>query len=347
MAMVVTSAILFYGDFMKSWLALLAIYLSVFVVSLPRAEAQTELVRMNDYPGFGNLLGRVAVANKYCEKYGIRCELTSVNTAPIAMQTLLSGGFEVAYVPPEVAIQAAAKGAQLKAIGGGHILPPFFLIARDDLELPELAKGYPAVMQDFRGKKIGVSGRGAGPEFYLVELLKGAGMTRDDISIIVVGQPPTAYAALVNKQVEAIMTTEPAGAFCSVLKTCRVVVDPRKGEGPPSLVALTGATTPMFARVDFVRDKPQVIAAFQKAMRDADAYIQEPANFAAVKRIVEQTYKLDYPQSDAIMDAALKALIPGYRFTLKPKALRSAADYLVSSGQMSKPFDTSVMLLKH
>lgn len=330
---------------MKAWFTLFFMCAAFFAGSQTAAVAQTTLVRMNDFPGIGNLLGRVAVAEKYCEKYGIRCELTPVNAAPIAIQNLLAGEFQIAYTPAEVAIQAAAKGADLKVVGGGYVLLPFFLVARNDAELPNLAKGYPAVMQDLRGKKIGVQGRGTGSEFHLVELLRGAGMTPNDIRIVVAGQAPMAYAALVNKQVEAVMVSEPVGAFCSVLKTCRVIVDPRKGEGPPTLLALSGATVPFFARSDFVRDNPKAIAAFQSAMRDADRFVHDPANFSALKRIVAETFKIDHPQGDAILDAAIKALAPGFRFAVKPASLQASADYLVGTGQMPSRFDTSTMLL--
>ena len=42
------------------------------------AMAQTETLRIQDYPGLGNILTRVAAANGYCEKNGIKCELKTI-----------------------------------------------------------------------------------------------------------------------------------------------------------------------------------------------------------------------------------------------------------------------------
>jgi NitT/TauT family transport system substrate-binding protein len=73
--------------------------------------AQMETLRIQDYPGLGNILVRVAAANGYCEKHGIKCELKSIPAAPLGIQTLLAGDIDVAYGPAEVVIQAVNKGA--------------------------------------------------------------------------------------------------------------------------------------------------------------------------------------------------------------------------------------------
>ena len=137
------------------------------------AQAQTETVRIADYPGIGNFLARIAVAHKLCDKHGIRCEPRTFPSAPVAMQTLLAGDIEVAWTPPEVFLQAVAKGASLKVIGSGATSPVFFLLAGNHLETPNAAKGYPAVMRDLAGKKVGVVARGSSSEFQLITLLQG------------------------------------------------------------------------------------------------------------------------------------------------------------------------------
>jgi NitT/TauT family transport system substrate-binding protein len=212
----------------------LAISSLAFVLAGPTL-AQTTL-RIQDFPGLGNFLVRVANANGYCEKHGVKCELRTIPTAPLGVQTLLAGELEVAFPPPEVAIQAVNKGADLKVIASGAISPVFFLMASAGLETPNAAKGYPAVMQDFKGKKIGVTARGSGAEIHLVEMLKEAGLKADDVTIIGVGAPNTAFPAIANKQIDGLVLFAPMDGFCEVSKACRVVVDPRKGEGPSDIL---------------------------------------------------------------------------------------------------------------
>jgi NitT/TauT family transport system substrate-binding protein len=306
-----------------------------------RASAQAqELVRVQDYPGLGNLMLRVAIAHKLCEKQGIKCEARTIPAAPLGMQTLLAGDLEVSFGPPEVVAQAAARGADIRILGNGARGSIFFVAAGNHLDTPNAAKGYPAVMQDFKGKKIGVTARGTGAEFQFLDLLKGAGMSAADVTLVAVGAPNTALPALTNKQVDAVMAFEPMGGFCEVLKACRIVVDPRKGEGPPELLAVAGAGSVLVVRNDYILKKPQAVAGFVAAMKDTEAFMQNPANGDAVLKVAQDTFKIDLPKGGEVVAAVLKTTLTAYRFAMDPKAVQAAADYLLANKQLDKPLDT-------
>lgn len=309
------------------------------------AVGQTpELVRVQDYPGLGNMLLRVAIAHKLCEKNGIKCEARTIPAAPLGLQTLLAGDLEVAFGPPEVMVQAAAKAADIRILGNGARGSIFFVAAGNHLDTPNAAKGYPAVMQDFKGKKIGVTARGTGAEFQFIDLLKGAGMSAADVTLVAVGAPNTALPALSNKQVDAVMAFEPMGGFCEVLKACRVVVDPRKGEGPAELLAVAGAGSVLTVRGDYIVKKPQVVAGFIAAMKDAEAFIQNPANQEAVLKVAQDSFKIDIPKGPEVVATVLKTSLTAYRFAMDPKAVQAAADYLLANKQLDKAVDTSRLL---
>jgi len=309
------------------------------------AHAQpTTTLRIQDYPGIGNFLVRVANANGLCEKHGVKCELRTIAQAPLALQTLLAGDIEISFGPPEVLVQAINKGADLKVIGSGAIVPPFFLMAGAHMQTPNAAKGYPAVMQDFKGKKIGVVARGAGAEFQLVTLLQGAGMKPSDVTMIAVGSPNTALPSITNKQVDALMNFTPMDGFCEVNKVCRVVVDPRKGEGPGDIVNMVGAGNVQVVRTDFLHKNPKAIEGYQRAMGEAGDFVQNPANFAALLRIAQETFKISTPNGDQVLEVAVRNSIPSMRFPVDPKALQHAAQYMHRTGQIDKVVDTSKLL---
>ena len=307
-------------------------------------SAQMETLRIQDYPGLGNVMARVAVANGFCEKNGIKCELKAIPAAPLGIQTLLAGDIEIAFGPAEVVIQAANKGADLKIIGNGARDSIFFLMAGAHTETPNAAKGYPAVMADLKGKKIGVTARGSGAEFQLLDMLKGAGMSGSDVTIVPVGAPNTALPAIANKQIDALMLFAPMDGFCAAMKVCRVLVDPRKGEGPKEITQLNGATGPMTVRGEFAQKKGAALDAFAKAMRESEAFIQNPANFNAVLKVINDTFKVEGPAGAAAVEASLRNSIAGSRFGLDPKALQAAADYLHRTAQIDKTVDTSKLL---
>ncbi|MDM0117373.1 ABC transporter substrate-binding protein [Variovorax sp. J22R133] len=304
-----------------------------------------EAVRINDYPGVGNPLARVVVAKQLCEKYGLKCTLQTIPGAPLVLQALIGGSIDVGGAAAEVGMQAAAKGADLKVLGNALRDTNFFLVASNSLSLPNAAKGYPAVMADFKGKKIGVTARGSGAELQFVELLVGAGMTPNDVTFVAVGAPDTAYPALTNNQIDAALSFEPLAAFCEVLQSCKMVIDMRRGEGSAELKKLNGAAAPLWIRSQYAREKPQVIEALRKAFTDAETFYQNPANFDEIIKIHQQYFKLNHPQGDKILAAAIKASIPAAVFKLDRVALQANADHLLNKKQLPKRFDTTTLLL--
>lgn len=320
----------------------LAIASLAFVLAGPTL-AQTTL-RIQDFPGLGNFLVRVANANGYCEKHGVKCELRTIPTAPLGVQTLMSGELEVAFPPPEVAIQAVNKGANLKVIASGAIAPVFFLMAGAGLETPNAAKGYPAVMQDFKGKKIGVTARGSGAEIQLVEMLKEAGLKADDVTIIGVGAPNTAFPAIANKQIDGLVLFAPMDGFCEVSKACRVVVDPRKGEGPSDILKTTGAAVVQLVRADFAAQNGAALDGYVKALREAETFLKNPANFPALLKIAQDTFKITAPGGDKVLEVSLRNNLTSFRVDVDPKALQHIAQYMHSNAQVDKVLDTSKML---
>lgn len=324
---------------------LIALAVATVSVFSTTAQAQSTTLRIQDYPGIGNFLVRVANANGLCEKHGVKCELRSIPLAPLAMQTLLAGDIEIAFTPPEVFVQAVNKGAQVKTIGSGARSPVFFLMA-GAMETPNAAKGYPAVMQDFKGKKIGVTARGSAAEFQLVSLLKGAGMSAQDVTIVAVGAPNTAFPAISQKQVDGLMLFSPMDGFCEITKVCRVVVDPRKGQGPADVTEINGAAMLQVVRDDFLKKNPLAIDGFRKAMREAEDFAQTSANYASLFKIAQDTFKINRPDGDQILAFSLRNSVPSMRFPLDANAFQNAAKYMERTGQISKMVDTSKLLVQ-
>ena len=312
----------------------------------PAAMAQ-KTVRVQDYPGLGNFLLRVANANGLCEKNGIKCEARSTSSGPLGLQILMSGDIEIAFAATDSVIQLVNKGGDLKVIGSGARNPVFFLMAGTDMSLPNLSRGYPAVMQDFKGKKIGITARGAGPEFVLKEMLLDAGMKVDDVTLVAVGAPNTAFPAIANKQIDGLMLFTPMDGFCIVSKACTVVVDTRKGEGPLDIKKTLGASIISVVRGDYAEKNADAVNAYVKAMTEAETIAQNPANFGAMLKIASDTFKITSEGGDKVLEVALRNALPGYKFPVDPKAMQHIAVYNHQNGQIDKVVDNSKLLYKH
>lgn len=303
------------------------------------AQGKGETFRIQDYPGVGNMLIRVAIAKGYCDKHGIKCQLQMIPSGPLGGQALLAKSIDVGFFPPETQIAAMVKGANLKAIASGAVLNVFIVVARNDIDMPNATKGFPAFMADLKGKKIGVTARGATSEVMFSFMAKKAGLQPEDFTFVAVGAPNTAFGALSSKQVDANMTFEPSGALCDVLKACRVLYRAALSEQPPELFAINGAASNFVVTQDTIDKMPGGVEGLIKATQDAEAFIQDAKNYSEVFKIATDVFKFDMPKGDEVMDVALKLAIPAYKASISRPALKAITDYLLTTKQIEAPFD--------
>jgi NitT/TauT family transport system substrate-binding protein len=326
-----------------------AIGIAVFalgsVASAQSGPGKGETLRIQDYPGGGNTLVRIAIAKQYCEKYGIKCSVRQLANGPLGLQAFLAGELEVAHGGSEGPLLAISRGADIKAVSGGYGPQPFFLATRKGLELPNRAKGYPAVMADLKGKKIGVPARGSNGETLFTELLADAGMTDKDITYVAVGGPGTAFPALANAQVDALMIFSPVDGFCEVKKACDIVVDLRKGEGPKAVKAAIGAGAPQWMSGDYAKKNPHVVKAFRLALKDAESFVRNPANFDEVVKITETYFKIPGEDGDKILQATMRNSINGFTTVVPPEALQAVINTMVANKQLTASLKAETLIL--
>ena len=308
------------------------------------AQGKGEQVKIQDYPGIGNMLFRVAIAKGYCEKHGIKCQLQIIPTGPLGAQALLAKSIDVAVVGPETQIMAMLKGAKLVAPFSVAILNPFQLLVRNEPGTPNAADGYKAIMMALKGKKIGVPARGSVAELQFGQLALRAGLKPEDYTFVAVGGPQTAYGALTSKQVDASMNFEPSGSMCEVLKTCKIVFRASEAKEPIEVAGTNGASVIAVVTRDMAEKSPHVVAALTAAAKDAEAFIQDPKNFDELLAIAQSYFKFDMPRGDEVMAVSLKNGIPGYRTAIDASALKQIADNMVATKQIDAPFDTTKLI---
>lgn len=324
-------------------LAVTAGLLSSWLPSHVSAQGKEELVRIQDYPGIGNLLYRVAIRKGFCKKQGLECQLTSIPAAPLGAQALLANSIDVGLFPPSVQINAMVKGARLKAIGSGATRSILLIAARNDVPTPSAEKGYPALMWDLKGKKIGVPSRGTDAELQFVFLAQKAGMKAADFTFVAVGAPNTSHGALISRQVDASITYEPSGALCEVTEACKVIYRGATSPEPKEIFDTSGAASILVATQDTVQERARVIDALIAAGKEAEEFVQDPANFDEVLAISESYFKFDMPKGREVAIAALRSLLPGYKIGLNRPALAAVANFLLIMKQLDMPFDASLI----
>ena len=178
------------------------------------------------------------------------------------------------WQPPIIA------GADIRIIGLSLPNNVLAVSVRNDVALPHRKDGYPAMMQDFKGKKIGVAARGTSSEKYFNKMLGEVGLKPEDVTYVAIGNPVTGYAALaIGKQIDAIIMYQPLTQICQFNKTCETVIDMTIGEGPKSVLATAGSNVIFGMRRDMADGNPELMKAFYAAMTDTAKWFNDPANF--------------------------------------------------------------------
>lgn len=319
----------------------IALVVSTIVSFSAFAQGERTRVRIQDYPGTGNMLFRIAASKGFCEKHGIACELKIIPSGPLGASALLSKSIEVGFFPAEVQISAMIAGAKLKAILSGARLNPFAIVVRNDPDLLRKGGQFPEFMTDLKGRKIGVPARGGSAELQFGLLAKKAGLKPTDFTFVAVGAPNTSYGALISKQIDASMAYEPSLSMCEVLQTCTILFSLSETDEPPEIARTNGGVTNSVVTEEMSEKKPHVVDALIAAAKDAEVFVQDPANFDEALRIAKSFFSFDLPKGDEIMEKSFKRTLPTLRSPIDRSALGQIAENMLAMKQIEAPFDST------
>jgi ABC-type nitrate/sulfonate/bicarbonate transport system substrate-binding protein len=116
---------------------------------------------------------------------------------------------------------------------------------------------------------------------------------------------------------------------------------------PAEQFALNGGGNGLIFTQEYIDRNPQVIDAVIRAVKEADAFINTPANFAEVTKIAQQFFRFDMARGDEVLERALRLAIDtgAYRASIDRKALQSGLDLLLETKQIEKAAPVSELVL--
>ncbi len=313
----------------------------------PKANGET--LRIQNYAGTtGNMHAIVARAKGFCDKYNFKCEISTINSTALGLQALIGKTIDVTQGGADLVAANVAAGGDVTVVGTSLPAPVLSLSVRNDVPLPNRAKGYPAIMKDFKGLKIGVAVRGTSSEILMNSMLVEGGLAPSDVTYVAIGGPTTGYAALaVGKQIDAIMMYQPLTQLCEFNKTCQTVVDMTVGEGPESSRRTIGANVIFSMRREMVNSNPNLVAAFYAAMKDAAEWFYDPKNFDELVKIYTPIVSFgDMPGADQLRINWIKSVIPAYSrdLSVKKSALQEVLDFSFDNKIISAKVDAGKVL---
>jgi ABC-type nitrate/sulfonate/bicarbonate transport system substrate-binding protein len=192
----------------------------------------------------------------YYRAEGMDVELILMS-APIASRALLSGDVAVATVGG-AGLPPVLRGSPLKFLFTTYNRAMFWLYAK-----PEIRD-----VKALKGKRVGVSGIGSGPDSLLREMLRQNGMDpARDVTILSLGVMPTIFSGLENGSVDAAMLSPPVTFKAEEAGFRELVAFPKE-----DLVELQGS---VLVRDALLQSDPSRVERFLRGTYKGFRYIRE------------------------------------------------------------------------
>lgn len=276
----------------------------------------------------------VASEQKFFEKNGLAVELVPVASGPAMTSAVASGSVTFVNNSWDNLILAVDKGLPVRAVAGSTVKVPFALLVRKGVPLPDLAKGYPAVIKDLLGKNWGVLALGVSVHFMAQTILTDAGYKASDVTFLAVGLPNTARPALQRGTVDTYLSIEPLPSIAAAKDEGTVVVDLARNQGPKVFHDL--GYNGWWASTATIKDRPDVVARFGKALEESYCWFSKPENLDQVVALMQKYVKVP-DLSDEAFKTMVKGLLPTFGPEITPRTVDTWSKLLVDNKQLSTP----------
>jgi len=275
----------------------------------------------------------VAEAKGFFAQHGLDAQLIYFRSGAETTTAVVSGSTEFGALATEHVTQVREQGLRLKAIVANLTDSPFTLIVRKEVELPNAARGYPQVVRDLKGLKLGITGRGASTDFTLRFLVKEAGLDPDkDVTIIATGGVTTSMAALQKGDIQGYLAFEPIQSQAiHGLGIAKPVIDIRKGEGPRVLQEY--AYNSMVAKEEYLDANPETARRMVAAVLDTHRFLADPKNFEETVKVAEKYFEGINP---ALLRQILQDSLKAYRPVITRQAVANIGEMLRFAGLIKR-----------
>lgn len=278
-----------------------------------------------------SLLDQVALEKGFFEEENLQVEVQDVQSGPVGIQLIVGGRADAGVQPPDLVFKTMADGTPVQIVSAAHNEMAWFVVANSGFESPNQDAGFPQMIEDLRGKNLGVAARGSSTENVFRGLLRAAGLDPDrDVTFVPTGLLPTAIPAVEAGTVDVNLSFDPAfkqledsGAGYVWLELSEVpMFDP-------------WSHTLYFFRADFLEEHPEVAPAFRRALDKALAFVTDEENFDETLGIAERLLGGAYERN--FVEKRLEEELPRYGTEVTEEMVDTMNDFLVDSALIPTP----------
>jgi NitT/TauT family transport system substrate-binding protein len=266
---------------------------------IPAAASDTPkgltTIKIGIYPGnTASTTWVIADQKGFFAREGLQARFVDFAGGPALAAAVVSGSVDVAGGASAVSFAVARQSNNLVVLSdyAGYI--NWGIVVAKDKATSSVAAGFPANVKSLKGLKIGVAALGGVANKFVLSVLESADLKPSDVTMIAVGAAGTAIPALKNGRVDALAAIVSEAALKEKGVDAVTVVDAGvKGNAGPAASNILGLfdTTSR----SFVQKDPATLNKYCKAMIEAGAWEQDPANFDEVSQIMAK--QLHIPHS--------------------------------------------------
>lgn len=268
--------------------------------------------------------------------HGLDVELLDVASGPEHFAAVIGGDLDMAYHAASAPMQIRTQGQDFVGVVG-TATNIYVVVARSDVPTPNSEAAYPEMLADVAGRTFGVTGRGAESEVIARSMLSDAGLDVDrDVSFVAAGAGPNAIAALTSGAVDFAITFEPVITRLLATDEIKVVLDLRKGEGPPEYAEWQQSG--YWTLRENVEARPADYRRFREAMADVYAFMADVSNQDRIVEIfVERTDTPEDIAASMVAENIPTAIWYDYGPTFfNPQGITNVTNFLVANDLLAQ-----------
>ncbi len=240
-------------------------------------------VHIQVYPGtIVSLMSYAASSEGFFKQNGIDATLVPIPGSTAGQAALTTGNIDLMVTSPgnflpsiADALKGQGKGFQAIVVAG-QLYIEFELVARNDI----------TSVSQLKGKTIGIYG-GLNSNTHLIAkaIVAQAGLSPNDVRYVGTTTPAATFAAMDRGDIQAAMTFDPAAYQIVKAGDGHVLVDLRTSKELPAYlqgVQFAG----MWATPAYIKGHATEIAGVRRAEAQADIWVHDPKNLAAVEKLM-------------------------------------------------------------
>jgi NitT/TauT family transport system substrate-binding protein len=200
-----------------------------------------------------------------------------------ATQAMMSGDMPIAQVGGNAPVVARLRGADITLIAGLLNVLAYSMVVSPEIKKPE----------DLRGKRLSVSRFGSNSDYATRKILLKWGLRPDiDVAVLQIpGGQPARLAAIQSKQVHGMVAQPPVTNLARKFNL-GIIAEPADFGG-------AYPTTPVAARMSFLREKRDLARKFARALLEGIYVYKTQKDFT--KKVIAKYVKTD--DNDALEDS--------------------------------------------